>query len=291
MADMNNEATSNSKRSRDMTRYDYQNRGRTRNRSGSHDRAVEPRVTRERRPRDEVRSSRESRPRYERQTARDAVTREEERRARRVQRAPRKKPRSIGADALSLPASTAIGLTPSGRIRPQGRGETARRVEAQRTDSFDVRPAIYTEKHPRINARMRRPGFIFAAPSIRVWRSTLVLLVVVAMLIVALMGPARDYYAAWREAGILQVEYEAVAAQNAELNHNLERLQSLEGIEDEARLKGYVYPDEEALVVEGLDEGKSATDPKLVEAAVAEHEANLPWYVRMLDSLLGYSHE
>lgn len=112
---------------------------------------------------------------------------------------------------------------------------------------------------------------------------------VVALAVVIVMGPVRTYYAAWRDEGILDAQYEVVAAQYEQLSNEVDRLQTREGIEEAARERGYVYPDEEALVVTGLEEEESAEDV-LLEEAVAEHEASQPWYVRMLDALFGYQH-
>lgn len=112
---------------------------------------------------------------------------------------------------------------------------------------------------------------------------------VVALAVVIVMGPVRTYYAAWRDEGILDAQYEVVAAQYEQLTDEVDRLQTREGIEEAARERGYVYPDEEALVVTGLEEEESAEDV-LLEEAVAEHEASQPWYVRMLDALFGYQH-
>lgn len=112
---------------------------------------------------------------------------------------------------------------------------------------------------------------------------------VVALAVVIVMGPVRTYYAAWRDEGILDAQYEVVAAQYEQLTDEVDRLQTREGVEEAARERGYVYPDEEALVVTGLEEEESAEDV-LLEEAVAEHEASQPWYVRMLDALFGYQH-
>ena len=112
---------------------------------------------------------------------------------------------------------------------------------------------------------------------------------VVALAVVIVVGPVRMYYAAWRDEGILDAQYEVVAAQYEELSGEVSRLQTTEGIEEAARKRGYVYPDEEALVVTGLDE-EQPSEAALMEESVAEHEANLPWYVQLLDALFGYQH-
>lgn len=112
----------------------------------------------------------------------------------------------------------------------------------------------------------------------------------IALGIVILMGPARMYYAAWRDEGILEAQYEAVAAQYDDLSHDIERLQTVEGIEDLARRRGYAYPNEKALVVRELEEQEFVGAVSL-EDAIEEHEKGLPWYVGVLDTLFDYHYE
>ena len=173
--------------------------------------------------------------------------------------------------------------------RAYGRGTTARRVQTQREEGgIPIRPAIYTQDKVGIRDRVhiaRRWGL---APSIAVWKIVLAAFVVLLLAAVAIAGPLRDYYHAWRDEGVLKVEYEVLSTINEGLSTDVERLNTLEGIEDEARRRGYVYPDEEALVVEGLDE-TTPTEQEQIDRAVAEYEEGLPWYVPLLDDLLGYS--
>lgn len=202
---------------------------------------------------------------------------QQERRARQTKRRPRRRARSVGATAIAAPRAQSIGMQNPAARRQYGRGETARRLEEERRASISARPAVYTQEPKRARVAWQVPSLSVAA--------FVIALLVAAVLL--LYGPARSLYAAWREAGVLQAEYEVLAEQNAELNHRLERLQTLEGIEDEARRRGYAYPDEEALVVNGLEEELLA-DPAAVDEAIADHEANLPWYVPILDALFGY---
>lgn len=215
--------------------------------------------------------------------------------------------RSVGATAISASGARNIGLTQRNMNRAYGRGETARRVEADRRerlarnnemrrrldrdqeDSVTARPAVYTADAPRkgLLDRFHMPELHVPSLSITSIPLPLVIAVALAILIAVVAGPARTYYVAWRESGVLQAEYAALVTQNGELNHEIERLQTLEGIEDEARNRGYVYPNEEALVVEDL-EPKQVADPTLVDAAIEEHEKSLPWYVGLLDILFGY---
>lgn len=215
---------------------------------------------------------------------------------RRVQQESR---RSVGATSISAPGANALGMSRRTAPRPHGRGETARRVELARTESaasrkesISARPAVYTAeaKFSGLLSRFRIPTVrmpSLAMPSVPIWAFAILALAIAVAIVI---GPARNYYVAWREAGILQAEYQALVVQNEELNHEIDRLQTLEGIEDEARSRGYVFPNEEALVVKDIDEGQVA-DPALIQAAVEEHENSLPWYVVIMDAIFGFKYE
>lgn len=228
--------------------------------------------------------------RYDSQEA-DRLTRQAERDARRNARARRKPSRSVGADVITVSGARSLGLAHPSSDRPRGRGETARRAEQDRWDGKDedcvsevnARPAVFTDSAPR-------KRFSLKAPSLPAVPIGVVIAVLIVVALVIVWGPARMYYAAWRDAGVLQVRYEVAATQNAELTHELDRLQSLDGIEDEARRRGYAYPDEEAIVMDGAEELRVA-DPNVMNDRLAEYEAGLPWYIHALDVILGYTSE
>lgn len=207
--------------------------------------------------------------------------------------------RSVGATNISAPQANALGMSRRANRRQYGRGETARRVEAARkndastrNDNIAARPAVYTgeAKKQSVFSRFRLPSIHVPEISFATMPVWAIAALAAAIVVAVVAGPARNYYIAWRDAGVLQAEYDALAVQNEELNHEIERLQTLEGIEDEARRRGYVYPDEEAVVVEDLEEEQVA-DPALIDAAVEEHERTLPWYVGILDAIFGYQRQ
>lgn len=207
-----------------------------------------------------------------------------ERDQRRAERMQRRVARSVGADSLAAPTAHALGLAGRNVDRPRGRGETARRVEQDRSDNVSARPAVYTKEAKGLRDRLHLPAFSFSVQAV------VIAAIAIAVAVALIYGPARTYYSAWRDSGILQAEYNELTVQNQSLNHELDRLQTLEGIEDEARGRGYVYPGEEALVVKGVEE-EAVADPERVEEAVRAYEQSLPWYVSVLDMLFGYQHE
>lgn len=105
------------------------------------------------------------------------------------------------------------------------------------------------------------------------------LVVAVAMLV----GPFRDYYVARRTHDDLEAYLTAMEEQNGELNSAIEHLKTRDGVEDQARARGLVYPNEMSVLVEGLED----TNPALPEVEF-EFVYEQPWYVTALDRMFGY---
>jgi len=101
------------------------------------------------------------------------------------------------------------------------------------------------------------------------------ILVIVAML----YAPARTYYSAWRTNSILQNSYSDIDQENSDLQDELTRLQTRDGIEDEARKRGYVTQGETGVKVDGLDSSSSSNDTSTNSD---------PWYITVLDFIFAY---
>ena len=236
-----------------------------------------------------------------RPSRRDSKDGTQQRNARRVARSQRQPKRSVGASSLAAPAAHAIGLAGSRSLhtdkRPQPASkQTTPKHSASKTSAarganpeadFEARPAVYTREEPKQSLRDRVSQINLSAPWIPI---ALFVTVTLAICAVMLYGPVRAYYAAWRDAGRLEIAYDVVKDQNGELNHEIDRLQSLEGIEDEARRRGFVYPNEEALVTD-MPPAEDSTNPEVVNQKLAAYEQQQPWYIHVLDSVLGYSCE
>ena len=92
------------------------------------------------------------------------------------------------------------------------------------------------------------------------------------MLLLFLYGPVREYYVSWRVGQIYSAELAELNEDNEELKSEVNRLQSREGIEDEARKRGYVSKGETAVTVEGLDESETS-DGETGDTSDASDEA------------------
>lgn len=175
-------------------------------------------------------------------------------------------------------------------------------VEADsETDAGDEPPAEPTRRGTHRQAAMRpsaRDRAVATLAALRAlpgrvvsWvgshRRLSIAILCLAIVLFGVYGPIQRYYVAWRAAGDLQAEYEAVSSDNEALRDDLSRLQSEEGIQDEARRRGYTYPDEESTTAEGIsddaNEGSSATDSDFSAADIQQ-----PWYIHVLDFIFVY---
>lgn len=111
------------------------------------------------------------------------------------------------------------------------------------------------------------------------WKAPLAVLVVVLVVVVALYAPAKGLYAAWRTNEARQAQLDELNASNEGYRSDISRLQTREGIEDEARKRGYVNEGETSVIVEGLPTEDGSSD-----AAPAE----VPWYIALGDFVFQY---
>lgn len=141
-----------------------------------------------------------------------------------------------------------------------------------------------------IRAVPRAIGSAVVGAASHIHKGGVMFVLVVALTIAVLFAPLRDLYIANRRLDTLQETYDALLAENDSIRAQLESLQTREGIENEARARGYVEPGETKVVVNGLPQSEEED-----AAAAAVHDIELldnrPWYVRTLDSIFGYEPE
>ena len=168
------------------------------------------------------------------------------------------------------------------------RASTRRERRAARIRDARVAPdraADGREPEPRREAGSQRSIDVAAGLSrigdfvIHFRRALLVAAVFVA-LILTFYGPCKTYYKAWRAGLDLQDQLTDLNSSNDQYKSDIQSLQTREGIEDEARRRGYVSEGETKVVVEGLsddaDDSSSST------------EAELPWYIQLGDKVFHY---
>lgn len=185
-------------------------------------------------------------------------------------------------NATSKQEKSSVKRAPSART-PRDRAAAAR--TSQRRTSAAARAE--RSQNPRRSAANRKqltlPNFGAAAQFVREHRILTGAVVVVVVLLVALYSPLQGLYCAWRTNTYRHAELAQVEGITEDYRHDIERLQTEDGIKDEARRRGYVEEGETALVVESLP----SEEPR---QNVAEPEPT-PWYISVLDVVFGFKPE
>lgn len=123
-------------------------------------------------------------------------------------------------------------------------------------------------------------GIISTILSRKIW---VVCLVVVAIAL-GVVGPVHDFYVARRTGDVLEQKKAYIEEKNAELEAERDSLFTEEGVETQARKRGYVSPGEVGVNVEGLEQ-KEVEDP----SKPVEYPDSRSWFDKMLDTLFGFS--
>ena len=117
---------------------------------------------------------------------------------------------------------------------------------------------------------------------LRAHKKLTVFICIVGVLLIGFYGPIQGYYRAIRDAQELQITQQEVEKEHKNLNEDVNRLQTQEGIQDKAHERGYVSEGETSVSVEGV--GNTTTDNKPKEQKRPEN----PWYIKFLDFVFGY---
>lgn len=117
---------------------------------------------------------------------------------------------------------------------------------------------------------------------LRAHKKLTIFICIVGVLLIGFYGPVQGYYRAIRDAQELQITQQEVEKEHKNLNEDVNRLQTQEGIQDKAHERGYVSEGETSVSVEGV--GNTTTDDKQKEQKRPEN----PWYIKLLDFVFGY---
>lgn len=161
--------------------------------------------------------------------------------------------------------------------RPAAAARTSRRAERPERHNATARVEAARQAKDAVAAKAGAVAGFYASHKL--------LCIAVGVLVAAallLYGPTATYYRAWRAGLDLQAQYDALAQSNDQIQQQNDALLTREGIEEEARRRGYVGAGETGVVVEGLpDDSASSSD------ATPEY----PWYVGVGDVIFGYERQ
>ena len=166
----------------------------------------------------------------------------------------------------------------SGRPRERARaGQRPRKAPAhgRRAKAPSIQPPLSGVSLSDI--RQKGEGFLDFADR---FRTALVVIAVLLIIFAALYAPAQGLYCAWRDRGVQQEELAELTKTNEQYQSDIDRLQTREGIEDEARRRGYVAEGESEIVVDGTLPEDGQQDDSAAEG--------LPWYLALGDFVFQY---
>lgn len=116
------------------------------------------------------------------------------------------------------------------------------------------------------------------------FRVALLIAALVLGVLMAIYGPVQTYYRAWRAGQDLQAQLDELNASNEQYKDDIQALQTREGIEDEARRRGYVTNGETKVVVDGLNDGSDDSS----QSSDGDQQAQKPWYIELGDKVFHY---
>lgn len=116
------------------------------------------------------------------------------------------------------------------------------------------------------------------------FRVALLIAALVLGVLMAMYGPVQTYYRAWRAGQDLQAQLDELNASNEQYKDDIQALQTREGIEDEARRRGYVTNGETKVVVDGLNDGSDDSS----QSSEGDQQAQKPWYIELGDKVFHY---
>ena len=158
--------------------------------------------------------------------------------------------------------------------RPAAAARTSRRAERPERHNATARVEATQHAKDAVAAKAGAVGGFYASHKL-----LCIAVGVLVAVVLLLYGPAATYYRAWRAGLDLQAQYDALAQSNDQIQQQNDALLTREGIEEEARRRGYVGAGETGVVVEGLpDDSASSSDATL----------EYPWYVGVGDVIFGY---
>ena len=199
------------------------------------------------------------------------------------------------------------GAEGSARYRASDNARVARPTHArdhavQRRDQARGRVRERASEQGRVHAssrvasRGRERGAAKASPAQAVvgWCSSHLMLCIVVGIIVVVLGalysPAKALYGARRTNAVLAQRLDAATSSAQTLQSEVDSLMTREGIEDEARRRGYVQEGDTAVDMDGVtDSGSATTDESVTnDTSATTDEEPTPWYTSVLDFIFDY---
>lgn len=174
--------------------------------------------------------------------------------------------------------------------------EAVQKYPLNKADAKEEKIATKREKTKREKKKREPFHFDFSWASIKAWwlERPLALGIVAAaiLLVVMLYPPTCSYYAALRTNAVLSEQLSSVNTERDDLQSDVDKLTSEDGIKDEARRRGYVDEGDTAVDMEGIeDTGGASSDITVLQQQSSVEEQEIPWYLQALDFIFQYNPE
>ncbi len=118
-------------------------------------------------------------------------------------------------------------------------------------------------------------------------RALLIALAVVVVLLLVFYPPVRSLYGASRTNAILSAQLSEATSTRDTLQDQVDSLMTREGIEDEARRRGYITEGDTAVDMSGVEDADSAASDSTVSETSSDSTED-PWYIQALDFIFCY---
>lgn len=214
----------------------------------------------------------------------------------REQRTPSKRDarRALKAEAKSEKQEARAELkSEKQEARAEAKAERQEAKAEAKAEKQEAKAELKAEKHEaKAEAKAERKAVRAEKRAAHAYRrrqiaiGSIVSALVIVLACVVVYPTAQTYYVQLRTNDRLQAEYEALEDRNAQLQSNIDNLQTDAGIEDQARQYGWARSDENAVnVVHSGAEGSQTTLPDPVE----QEDISAPdtWVTVLLDPLFG----
>lgn len=206
--------------------------------------------------------------------AREEVNSSRASRASRMRQVPRSSA-SISQNPTSVQNLSFLSST-SDSAQPSSSGASSKRAQRR---SYKNRN--HTKSQHSLSVQIDQlVGIISTILSRKIW----VVCLVIAAIALGVLGPVHDFYVARRTGDVLEQKKAYIEEKNSELEAERDSLFTEEGVETQARKRGYVSPGEVGVNVEGLEQ-KEVEDP----SKPVEYPDSRSWFDKMLDTLFGFS--
>ncbi len=201
--------------------------------------------------------------------------------------APKSSSKATAASKAKATATAATKVAAKFKPTPKATSQAAGKQSTREAGkAARIEAAAREAKAQKVQSRTRISLPKLHRPSPAAAKRVAVGIAIVLVAFAVVYSPLRALYAARRDEQILTAKLEQVNASNEYLQDSVSTIQTREGIENEARRRGYVENGETAVTVEGLDTSDNEFDTLTSDDTTTPPT---PWYIQIFDGIFQYT--